>query len=289
MNVTRLESQRSPVPSAIWVAATMLAFLCDRPTLGQTVLPSFELLPRTLVEARLRQVKMNNSKRQITLRMLFEEAGCTGESLAEQSYRKKRPPNLICTLRGATDSVIVVGAHFDHNTEYGEGVVDDWSGAALLPTIFQSFRGTPARHTLEFVGFGGEEQYMAGSRFFAGHLSEEQASKTKAMVSLECLGLGPPKVWVSHADKTLLRGLVEVAQALGISLAGVNVEKVGKDDSDSFAKRGIPTLTLHSVTQETLSILHSSSDNVRVIKFEDYYNSYRLIVAYLAYLDTTLP
>jgi len=139
------------------------------------------------------------------------------------------------------------------------------------------------------VGFGSEEKGLVGSRFFVGQLSEEKLSKTKAMVNLECLGMGPTKVWASHADKTLLGNLARVAKALNLSLAAVNVEKVGTDDSDSFAKRGIPTLSVHSITQETWHILHSTSDSLRVIKFDDYYSSYHLIAAYLAYIDTILP
>jgi len=43
---------------------------------------------------------------------------------------------------------------------------------------------------------------------------------------------------------------------------------------------------LHSITQQTLSILHSPNDNIGKIHFSDYYDSYRLIAAYLAYLDS---
>ena len=289
MNAVNPGCQKWHPATLTWTAIAAWTLLSGKPSLGQTPRVGFDLIPRPVVEARLRQVTMSNRKRQAILHKLFEEAGCTGDALADRSDKKKRLTNVICTLSGATDSMIVVGAHFDHSTEYGQGVVDDWSGASLLPTLFQSLQGQPRRHTFVFVGFGSEEEGLVGSTFFAGQLSENQVSKTTAMVNLECLGLGPTKVWASHADRTLLLKLAGVAKALGIPLAAVNVEKVAIDDSDSFAKRGIPTLSVHSVTQETLRVLHSTSDNLSVIKFDDYYGSYHLITAYLAYVDTILP
>ena len=289
MNAARSGCKKPYLATATSTIVAVFALLPGNLGQGQTAEVSYALAPRAQVEERLRQVTMNNAKRQAILRQLFEQAGCTGDALADQSFKKKRPANVICTLSGATDSTIVVGAHFDHSTEYGEGAVDDWSGASLLPSLLQSLQARPRRHTFVFVGFGSEEEGLKGSTFFVSQLSEEQLSKTKAMVNLECLGMGSTKVWATHADKTLLGKLAGVAKALNLSLAAVNVENVGTDDSDSFAKRGIPTLSVHSVTQETLPILHSTSDNLRVIKFDDYYSSYHLIAAYLAYIDTALP
>ena len=42
------------------------------------------------------------------------------------------------------------------------------------------------------------------------------------------------------------------------------------------------------MTDQTWSILHSPSDKMSAIKMNDYYDSYRLIAEYLAYLDDTL-
>ena len=42
---------------------------------------------------------------------------------------------------------------------------------------------------------------------------------------------------------------------------------------------------LHSVTPETLSILHSKKDRSDAIRPEDYYETYKLAALYLAWLD----
>jgi Iap family predicted aminopeptidase len=109
------------------------------------------------------------------------------------------------------------------------------------------------------------------------------------MVNFDSLGLGPTKVWASHADKALLAALMKTASNVKLPISTVNVEEVGATaDSESFAPYNIPRITLHSVTQETWSILHSPSDNLDAIRMNDYYDSYKLIARYLLYLDDTL-
>lgn len=254
---------------------------------GQQIRFVFDQIPPEVIQQRLRHVSDKDAAREADLRKLFEESGCAREELIEQVVEAKRPPNLSCTLPGKTDSVIIVGAHFDH-VERGRGVVDDWSGASLLPSLFTSLRARPRQHTFVFVGFTEEEKGMVGSGYYSAHLTSEQVAKTRAMINLECLGLTPSKVWVHHADKLLLTCLLTVAHSQNLPLQGVNVEKVGDDDAESFIHRKIATITIHSVTQETFPVLHSLQDNFSAINFKDLYQTYQLIAAYLAYLDTAL-
>jgi hypothetical protein len=67
----------------------------------------------------------------------------------------------------------------------------------------------------------------------------------------------------------------------------VNVEQMGSSDSEQFAEKKIPCITVHSLTQKTWDerILHSSKDNMTAMKLDDYYQTYRLLAAYLAFLD----
>jgi len=107
-------------------------------------------------------------------------------------------------------------------------------------------------------------------------------------VNFDSLGLGPTDVWASHADKVLLDALASVAMASKLPVTTMNVDNLGTADSESFARYQIPRITLHSVTQQTWSILHSPSDRLAAIKMNDYYDSYKLIAEYLAYLDDVL-
>lgn len=247
----------------------------------------FATLGRQTVERRLHQLTSKNAERQKNLEQLFVEAGCEGERLVAQKIKGSRLPNLVCTLPGATSSIIVVGAHYD-KVDAGEGAVDNWSGASLLPTLYESIRNHPRKHTFVFVGFTDEEKGLKGSTSFAKQVNSSDDNKPLAMVNLDTLGLSPTKVWYSRADPKLADLLIQLSRALGLPLEGVNVERVGSTDSEPFRQLKIPSMTIHSLTQETLKILHSRRDTLAVIKFDDYYSTYRLLAAYLVLLDSQI-
>jgi Zn-dependent M28 family amino/carboxypeptidase len=140
-----------------------------------------------------------------------------------------------------------------------------------------------------FIGFADEEKGLWGSHYYVQRLSREQVHGIRAMVNLECLGLTPTKVWADRADQHLLSDLILVAKNVQVDPQGVDVDGVGDDDSHPFLSRHVPVITIHSVTQQTWHILHSRKDNLSAINFTDYYNTYRLVAAYLAYLDAALP
>jgi hypothetical protein len=247
----------------------------------------FTLVQRAVVEQRLRKYKGNDNDREATLKALFETSGCSGDKLTEQPVTGLKQPNLICLLPGLADSVIVVGAHYDH-VPAGDGVVDNWSGASLLPSLYEALATRKRHHTFVFVSFAGEEKGLIGSRFYVRSLSGEDAEKIKAMVNMDTLGLGPAVVWASRSDKTLLGKLNGVAHALNMTLNAVNVEKIGVSDEEPFIQQKIPVVIIHSLTPETLQVLHSPRDRYQAIRLDDYYASYRLISAYLAYIDQKL-
>ena len=247
----------------------------------------FRLLDRDVIESRLQSYSTKNGERETILKKLFTQSGCALDQVSEQKVRGDIPPNLICTVPGQTDGVILVGAHSDH-ADIGDGVVDNWSGASLLPSLLYSISAQPRRHTFVFVGFTGEEKRMLGSDFYANKLSKEQRSKIEGMVNLDTLGLGPTEVWVTHSDNKMLDALAKISVAMKLPVTEMDVDRVGTTDSESFAQYHIPRITIHSVTQATWPILHSKKDRLDAIKIDDYYASYHLLAAYLAFLDTFL-
>jgi Zn-dependent M28 family amino/carboxypeptidase len=236
----------------------------------------------------LRQYAGNNQQREATLKRLFAEAGCGDAHIAEQQVKGSKLPNVICILPGSSDRVIIVGAHFDRVSD-GDGVVDNWSGASLLPSLFEAVKLVPRKHTYIFIGFTDEERGEVGSKFYAQQMTKEQIASTDAMVNMDTLGLAPTEIWASHADEQLYYSLVYIAKKLNLPVTGVNVEPVGSSDSEQFAARKIPSLTIHSLTQSTLNVLHTSNDKLSAMDLDDYEQSYHLLAAYIAYLDQLLP
>jgi Zn-dependent M28 family amino/carboxypeptidase len=250
----------------------------------------YELVPPEIVEARLKIYAGDDVARGITLKNMFASAGCDDQHLFEQAVKGSKQPNVICILPGNSDRIIIAGAHFDH-VSAGDGVVDNWSGASLLPSLYQAIKIQPREHTYIFIGFTDEEKGEVGSRFYAQHMTKEQVALADAMVNMDTVGLGSAEIWPKHADKRLNGMLNYIAGLLKVPLTGVNVDQVGSTDSVQFEARKIPSITIHSLTQETWNagILHTSKDQISAIHLDSYYQTYRLISAYLAFLDQTLP
>lgn len=249
----------------------------------------FDVASQQVIRSRLEQYKGNNPQREATLKHLFSETGCDGDHLSEQPVKGSRLPNVVCVLPGGSNKVIIVGAHFDH-VPNGDGVVDNWSGASLLPSLYQAVKVEPRKHTYIFIGFTDEEKGEVGSHFYAREMTKEQLAVTNAMINMDTLGLAPTAVWVSHSDKKLTGALNYVAKQLNLPITGTNVDQIGSTDSVQFSDRHIPSITIHSLTQEAVNahILHTGKDTISAIKFDDYYQTYRLLSAYLVFLDQIL-
>jgi len=270
----------------IWrtgVCAPLLALALS----GQNVAIHYDTVPADQINRRLADFKNTNFAREQELHALFEEAGCTGDHLTEQAVKHSKDPNAVCTLPGQTESQIILGAHFDFVNK-GQGVVDNWSGCSLLPSLYQSLKTSPRRHTFVFIGFTDEEKGLVGSQFYVHQMSKDDLGKVSAMVNMDSLGTSPTKVELDRGDKRLANALGTVASSMHLPLSAVNVHQVGRSDSDSFQDRHVPTIMIHSITTQTFPILHSRLDEMAALRLTDYYDSYRLVAAFLAYLDVTL-
>jgi Iap family predicted aminopeptidase len=240
-----------------------------------------------LLEQRLRLATPKTAERFARLRSLFEETGCT--TLTEQKVKGSKEPNLICSEGGDAPAKrkILIGAHFD--CAGGNGIIDNWTGAVLLPSLAEFMRQKPRRHSFEFIGFAAEERGLYGSKAYLKALSAEDRSRIAAVVTMDSLGLTSTKIWVNSSDPKLVRMAVAVSRSLKLDIAGVNPDEIGTTDSITFHQAGIPTLSLHSVTQETWTLINSRKDVWTSLSWRDYYDTHRFVSALLTYMDQTLP
>jgi len=262
----------------------ILAFLFATRGGAQTV--TFTVLGEGVLEQRLRTATPKVAQRYQRLKELFEQTGCN--QLREQPVRGSKQPNLICSSPGEGGGTrIVVGAHYD--SAGGDGVIDNWTGAILMPSLAEFIREKPRRHAFEFVGFAAEEKGLLGSRAYLKALKPEDRKQIAAVVTLDSLGLSSTKYWPNSSSKELASMAAVLARAMKLDFAGVNVDAVGSTDSVTFHTAGIPVLSLHSVTQETWKLINSPYDVWATLKWKDYYDTHRFISALLAYLDQKLP
>lgn len=243
-------------------------------------------IQREQLTAWLQQSEAKNVDRLEKIRALFTAAGCSAYT---QPIQGQKLPNLICEIPGPEDSVIVVGAHYDKVNE-GDGLIDNWTGTALLPALYASLKqGDPRKHKILLVAFGEEEKGLIGSKYFVSQIKKHDRPHYRAMVNIDSLGLGAPNVWGGRSDPTLFEYAGHIANALSITVGNVALDQVGLSDSFPFKARKIPAIDFHSITEPTWKILHTKNDNRDALQADDYWNSYRLIATYLAYLDEKLP
>lgn len=143
-----------------------------------------------IIQQRLDLYKGNDTTREAALVRLFSEAGCSTGNLSVQPVPSRKQPNVICVLPGTTQATIVVGGHFDHVAE-GEGIADNWSGASLLPSLFQSLAGSQRKHTFVFVGFTGVNGFGR---------SDEESFIEKRICTISVHSVTPETAHVLHSS-----------------------------------------------------------------------------------------
>ena len=267
----------------------LLLILLAAAALAQPQPLAFKTLKEGVLQERLRLAHPDNPERYKRLKDLFAQSGCAGDSYREQKVGGSKEPNMICGLAGSGEHPrkIIVGAHFD--SIGGDGIIDNWSGAVLLPALFEFTGGTQRRHDFEFIGFAAEEKGLLGSRAYVRSIPKADRGQIAAVIIMDSLGLTPTKCWVNGSTKELVDTAARVAGALKLDFRGVNVDRVGTTDSQPFKEAHIPVLCLHSVTQETWRVINGSRDVWSAVSWNDYYDSHRLVSALLRYFDETLP
>jgi peptidase M28-like protein len=242
----------------------------------------FSPADKSVVLQRMKSIPGSNLERATRLRQLFTEAGCDGGFLTEQKPDAAATPNIICRLGTGENDLVIVGAHYELASS-PRRPLDNWSGAALLPVLYQSLREKKRTHSFLFVGFADDGNNPSGAESFIQHLSRAQIEHAAAMINIDALGLSPTKVWAAHSDKELVHDLIVMVYALKLPASQIDIAALGHADSDPFAARHIPQITIHSLTQQNVSSGAGSQ-----FRPGNYYDTYRLLCGYLAYLDETL-
>lgn len=256
------------------------------PECSPGVIPAvqFGLLPQELIQENLGRAEKTNRDRLQVLRELFENAGCSGESLSELPAGRSDLPNLSCRLPGSGAGSIVVGAHYD-KVPAGAGVVDNWSGASLLPSLFRSLSSHPRHHTFEFVAFAAEKRGMVGSRAFVGSLYPGQLDSIRAMVNIDSLGTGPVRAQLDLSPE-LVCEFWDASELAEVPRRGVAIGHRFGSDYEPFQRAGVRIANFTSLTGDDAAIIHSGFDSMKRIDHPAYFESYRVLAIYLAVLDT---
>ena len=98
------------------------------------------------------------------------------------------PQVLAETQGGSPNRVVVAGAHLD-SVAAGPGVNDDGSGTSAQLEIAKqiSAKGLVPNQKIRFMWFGGEEEGLIGSNYYAEHLSQTEVNKIMVMLDTDMI------------------------------------------------------------------------------------------------------
>jgi Zn-dependent M28 family amino/carboxypeptidase len=167
---------------------------------------------------------------------------------------EKLYPNVVAeTKRGDPNHTVLLGAHLD-SVPAGPGVNDDGSGTSFQLELAEQLAkpGTPPRNKIRFLWFGGEEDGLVGSQYYAAHLSDAEVARIDMMLDTDMIAspnfarlvydgdgstfgsdlAGPP------GSGTIERVLTEDWAKRGLVSEPIPFD--GRSDYVGFVNRGIP-------------------------------------------------
>ncbi len=168
--------------------------------------------------------------------------------------------NVLGLVPGETDSVIVLGAHYDHlglgsigslapeaRGQVHNGADDNASGTAGLLQLAQDLgRSSSPKQGLLFIAFAGEELGLLGSRYYTEHPTIP-LEQTTAMFNLDMIGRSEGDLLIGgvRTAAEFSRILDEVQEFSPLQFS-YSDDLRGSSDHLSFSSRKIPVLFFFS-------------------------------------------
>ena len=161
-----------------------------------------------------------------------------------QSEISRKSANVAVRILGTEfpEEIVTVTAHYDSVPE-GPGAYDNMSGGAIVMEAFHYFAEHRPARTMEFIWFGSEEKGLVGSRnYVKSHEAEMRNHVFNLNVDLagQLLGGNVLGVTADPSVCTELKALME-ENRLGVTIKN----QVWASDSNTFAWKGVPALTLN--------------------------------------------
>ncbi|MEU7901139.1 M28 family metallopeptidase [Nonomuraea sp. NPDC049152] len=155
------------------------------------------------------------------------------------------------TKSGATDDVVMVGAHLD-SVRQGPGINDNGSGSAALLEIALRMADYQPPRAVRFAWWGAEELGLLGSRHYVASLSPEDRAKIKMYLNFDMIASPNHTYGIYDGDDSDRvgsgpgpRGSAEIEQAfvrffVGRRLPYTSADFSGRSDYRPFIEAGIP-------------------------------------------------
>ena len=206
---------------------------------------------------------------------------------------------VVGVLRGATDRIIVLGAHMDSADPDVPGANDDGSGSAVIMELARVLSQRKNESTIVFALFGGEEAGLQGSRYFVEHFPD--LHRVALMLQVD-MANGSPLLFPTldagkrSAPEWLVRASYEEFSKLGhkglhfptdffVFMGSMPGGGVGSDH-EPFLEKNIPAIDF---TSDARDPIHTPQDNFGNFKVSGLKRSGDLIYKLVERYDGGVP
>jgi hypothetical protein len=207
--------------------------------------------------------------------------------------------NVVGYLPGASDTTIVIGAHYDHLGYGGEssryrgperlvhnGADDNGSGTGALIEIARYFaeQPEPIRHSLLFIAFSGEEKGLLGSSHYVRNWTVD-SSKVLMMINMDMIGrLATQEKGLAILGTGTCDEFKEYFDSVDMGKLKVVFKESGSGPSDhtAFYNDSIPCLAFFTGAHKDY---HTPSDDIDKLDFDGIATVANLVVDIVEHFD----
>jgi aminopeptidase YwaD len=206
--------------------------------------------------------------------------------IKQEVVKDHKTQNVIGYVQGTQfpDSFIVYTAHYDHLGRMGKdtyfpGANDNASGCAMLLSLAKHYAKNPAKYSIAFIAFAGEEAGLIGSKYFVEH-PLIPLKKIKFLVNFDILGTGDEGIKVVNGSvfndefKMLVKlnaqsGYVKEVQPRG---------KAPISDHYFFTENGVRSFYIY--TLGGIKAYHDIYDRPETLPLTEFEDIYTLLIEF---------
>ncbi len=243
--------------------------------------PSVPLSTYKAIKTDVELVPCENKDRLEGVRKLFTEKGADESDVKIEDFGHVE--NLVIENQGNGIGTVIIGAHYDQEGG-GCGAIDNWTGIVVLANVYNTMRTMSTNKSYKFVAFGKEEQGLIGSKAMANAIPKDQRENYCAMVNLDSFGFSYPQFMPHISDQRLLKLGKEISMALKLPSGTAGIDRASSD-SLPFIENKIPAISVHGLSNNWQSILHTKRDQVKNINHASVYYGYRFTLSFVIAID----
>ncbi|NQX41813.1 M28 family peptidase [Pedobacter steynii] len=205
-------------------------------------------------------------------------------SIENQFNPEFQAANICGMVKGTSkpDSILVLSAHYDHlggmgSDVYFPGANDNASGISFLMTLAQHYARHPQPYSIAFICFAGEENGLAGSKYFVEHPLLD-LGKIKFLTNVDMVGTGETGITVVNASiHSKEFALLQQLNDKNKYLVKINPRgKAANSDHYFFTEKGVPAFFIY--TQGGISAYHDVNDLAKTLPFTEYKDLFSLFL-----------